>query len=111
MLIHFHEGDEYIKTHYPERKIVNALGKLWVDNPYEEKYPGIQYKPEYKGDSFLMMIYRGETTGDIDMKPIFVPNLNNEIYTLNGKAMNVFYKKVEPDHYYMVGDNRDNSDR
>jgi signal peptidase I len=62
------------------------------------------------GDSFLMMIYRGETGEEIDMKPLFLPSLNNKIYTLNGKAMNVFYKKVEPDHYYMIGDNRDNSE-
>ena len=110
LLIHFHEGDEFIKKNYPENKIVKVLDKLWVDNPYMEKYRGIQYQPEYKGNSFLMMIYRGETSGDVDMKPLLLPSLSNEIYTLNGEAMNVFYKKVEPDHFYMIGDNRDNSE-
>ncbi len=110
LLIHFHEGDEFIKKNYPEKKIVKVLDKLWVDNPYMEKYRGIQYQPEYKGNSFLMMIYRGETSGDVDMKPLLLPSLSNEIYTLNGEAMNVFYKKVEPDHFYMIGDNRDNSE-
>ena len=110
LLIHFHEGDEYIKKNYPSSKIKKVLGKLWVDNPYKEKYPGIQYQPEYKGNSFLMMIYRGENYGDIDMKPLLIPNLTNDIFTFKGQAMNVFYKKIEPDHYYMIGDNRDNSE-
>jgi|GEM_PF-47584 len=110
LLIHFHEGDDYISKNYPKEKIIKVLGKLWVDNPYKEKYPGIQYQPEYNGDSFLMLIYNGEKFGEGDMKPLLVPNLNNEIFTFNGEAMNAFYKKVEPDHYYMIGDNRDNSE-
>jgi signal peptidase I len=108
LLLHFHEGDDYIRHNYPPRKIVKALGKLWVDNPYREKYPGIQYRPEYQGNSFLMMMYR---INEIDMKPLMVPELENSpVYTYNGAPVNAFYKKVEPDHYYMIGDNRDNSE-
>ena len=33
------------------------------------------------------------------MVPVYVDEL----------GINLFYKKVEPDHYYMIGDNRDNS--
>ncbi len=110
LLIHFHEGDAWIQKHYPAKKIVKALGKLWVVNPYKEKFPGIQYKPEYDGNSFLMLLYRAANRAHIDMKPLFVPSLKTDVYTLNGSPVNVFYKKVEPDHYYMIGDNRDNSD-
>ena len=110
LLIHFHEGDAWIRQHYPAKKIVDALGKLWVVNPYKEEFPGIQYKPEYDGNSFLMLLYRAANRARIDMKPLFVPSLKADIYTLNGSPVNVFYKKVEPDHYYMIGDNRDNSD-
>ena len=46
LLIHFHEGDNYIKEHYPKEKIILLRGKLWVENPYMDKYPGIQYVPE-----------------------------------------------------------------
>jgi len=107
LLIHFHEGDDYIRQHYPAKKIVKALDKLWVVNPYKDKYPGIQYRPEYNGNSFQMMLYRA---AEVDMKPLFVPELNIDVYTLGGAPVNVFYKKVEPDHFYMIGDNRDNSE-
>jgi len=100
LMIHFHEGDTYIKEHYPASKIVSALGKLWVVNPYMEKYPGIQYKPE--GNSAFEYLTRYINNGlAIDMTPLRVKfDKNEEI---------VFYKKVAPDHYYMIGDNRDNS--
>ncbi|WP_457607584.1 signal peptidase I [Nitratifractor sp.] len=107
LLLHFHEGDEYIRQHYPAEKIVRALGKLWVVNPYMEKYPGIQYRPEYDGNSFLLMLYRAD---EVDMKPLYVPELDAPAYSLGGTPINVFYKKVEPDHFYMIGDNRDNSE-
>jgi signal peptidase I len=111
LLIHFHEGDEYIKKNYPKKKIVKAMGKLWVDNPYKDKYPGIQYNPEYNSNSFeqlyLRAIYNPNT---IDMKPIYVEDLNAPIQNQTTTPINAFYKKVSPDHFYMIGDNRDNSD-
>ena len=107
LLIHFHEGDEWIRKHYPQKKIVKVLDKLWVVNPYREKYPGIQYRPEYNGNSFQMLLYR---TPQVDMKPLYLPDLKAPVYSLGGTPVNVFYKKVEPDHYYMIGDNRDNSE-
>jgi signal peptidase I len=107
LLIHFHEGDDYIRRNYPADKIVKALGRLWVLNPYMEKYPGIQYRPEYDANSFLLMLYR---TAEIDMKPLFVEELDAPVYTLGDVPVNVFYKKVDSDNFYMIGDNRDNSE-
>ena len=109
MLIHFHEGDEYIRKHYPKDKIVKAMGRLWVDNPYRDKYPGIQYHPEYDGNSFLMLLYRAENA---DMRPVYLSGFEGEVptYSLGDSKVNFFYKKVERDHYYMIGDNRDNSE-
>ncbi len=46
LYIHFFEGDQYIREHYPNDKIKKFRGKLWVDNPYIDKYPGIQYVPD-----------------------------------------------------------------
>ena len=100
LMIHFHEGDSYIKEHYPANKIVSALDKLWVVNPYMGKYPGIQYKPE--GDNAFEYLTRYiKNRLAIDMTPLRVK--------INDKEEIIFYKKVEPDHYYMMGDNRDNS--
>ena len=107
LLIHFHEGDEYIKKNYPEQKIVKVMDRLWVVNPYKDKYPGIQYKPEYRGNSYLLMQYN---INKIDMKPVYVEGLDAPVGGLSVEPMNAFYKKVEKDHFYMIGDNRDNSD-
>jgi signal peptidase I len=106
LLIHFHEGDSYINTHYPKEKIMSVMGKLWVDNPYSTTFPGIQYLPEYNANSFLLMLQRVD---QIDMKPLYIEDLKAPGYTLGGTPVNVFYKKIASDHYYMIGDNRDNS--
>ncbi len=104
LYIHFSEGDEYIKNTYPADKIKEFRGKLWVENPYMDKYPGIQYEPENQ-NAFLNLVQRKN-----DMSPIYIKELGPVLYTSrSGSEMNAFYKKVEDDHYYMMGDNRDNS--
>jgi len=115
LFIHFLEGDEYIKKNYPSEKIHTFNGKLWVDNPYKEKYPGIQYNPvSYQvsnsniviNNIFEALLYRP----NIDMSPIYIKDLKAPIYTNHqGLKVNALYKKVEKSHYYMMGDNRDNS--
>jgi signal peptidase I len=110
LLIHMHEGDRWMKEHYPKVKTVSALGKLWLENPYRAKYPGIQYQPEYDSNIFMQMLYRSGEPGAVDMKPVYVDTLDTPAYTSKGRPVNAFYKKVRPDHFYMIGDNRDNSD-
>jgi signal peptidase I len=110
LLIHMHEGDAWMRAHYPQAQTVRLLGKLWLVNPYRSRYPGIQYRPEYQGNLFLSMLYRSQGSHTIDMKPVMIDTLDAPIYSLNGQPVNAFYKKVEPDHYYMIGDNRDNSE-
>jgi len=101
LYIHFHDmqDEASIKAVYPEASIITLRDKLWVLNPYMNKYPGIQYKPEYNGNSFELMISYYQANKNIDMIPAYVEELDKSL----------FYKKVEPDHYYMIGDNRDNS--
>jgi len=104
LYIHFAEGDEYIKANYKEEKIKDFRGKLWVDNPYMEKYRGIQYDPE-RTSAFVNLANLPN-----DMNPIYVEELGEARYLSNsGTKMNAFYKKVDKDRYYMIGDNRDNS--
>jgi signal peptidase I len=110
LLIHMHEGDAWMREHYPNAKAITALGKLWLDNPYHATYPGIQYQPEYDSNIFMQMLYRYNEPGAIDMKPVMIDDLNAPSYAIEGKPVNAFYKKVQPDHFYMIGDNRDNSD-
>ncbi len=104
LYIHFSEGDAYIKAKYKAEKIKEFRGKLWVENPYMDKYRGIQYKP--KGDS----VFERLLTRANDMSAIYVKELGGTRYESKfGEPMNAFYKKVEKDQYYMMGDNRDNS--
>ena len=104
LYIHFSEGDEYITKNYPKNKIKKFGGKLWVDNPYMDRYPGIQYAPDGK-TAFLNLIERPN-----DMSAVYVKELGPVLYSsVAGVPMNAFYKKIEKDNYYMMGDNRDNS--
>jgi signal peptidase I len=107
LLIHMHEGDAWMREHYPKTKTVNVLGRLWLVNPYRAHYPGIQYEPEYDSNLFMQMLYRSHET---DMKAVMIEALDAPAYAIEGKPVNAFYKKVSPDHFYMIGDNRDNSD-
>jgi signal peptidase I len=110
LYIHFHEGDEYIKKNYPKEKIVKFYSKLWVDNPYRERYPGIHYASSDDRKIFGELINHYLYSQDgIDMSPIFIPNLGYEYFNIRGERFNALYKKVEKDHFYMIGDNRDNS--
>jgi signal peptidase I len=108
LLIHFHEGDEYIKKTYPKDKILSFRGKLWVQNPYMSKYPGIQYEPE-SGSIFEALLQYYSYNKKIDMTPIMVEELKAPVYELGSQVINALYTKVEEDHFYMMGDNRDNS--
>ncbi|NOZ90222.1 MAG: signal peptidase I [Epsilonproteobacteria bacterium] len=110
LYIHFHEGDEFIKKNYPANKIVKFRDKLWVDNPYKDKYPGIQYKPDHHKNIFSILVerYVYDSAG-IDVSPIYIRELGGQVYNIEGEKVNALYKKVEKDHFYMIGDNRDNS--
>ena len=104
LYLHFSEGDEYIRKNYSSEKIKKFRDKLWVDNPYMDKYPGIQYEPTTR-TAFENLIGLPN-----DMNPVYVKELGPVLYTSrSGIDMNAFYKKVEEDDYYMMGDNRDNS--
>jgi len=102
LYIHFSEGDEYIKANYPADKIKTIAGKLWVNNPYKEKFLGIQYDPTI--DLFQQMILHF-SANDLAMKPALVA----ELPAVSGYNFNAFYTKVEEGHYFMMGDNRDHS--
>jgi len=102
LYIHFAEGNDFIKATYKPEKIKNIGGKLWVENPYKEQFLGIQY--DAKVDLFEQMSLH-MSAGQLSMKPALV----NDLPMREGYKFNAFYAKVEKDHFYMVGDNRDHS--
>ena len=108
LFIHFHEGDSYIKAAYKADKIVSMQGKLWVENPYMDTYPGIGYREE-GGNIFQYLLQYLVHGKKIDMQALYVDSLNTARYEIKGKTVNALYTKVAKDHYYMIGDNRENS--
>ena len=102
LYIHFAEGNEYIKANYPAEKIVTIAGKLWVNNPYMEKFHGIGYD-ENIALFEQMTLHLG--ANQLAMKPALV----EELPPVTGLAFNAFYTKVEKDNFFMMGDNRDHS--
>ncbi len=98
------EGDEYIKANYPKEKFVLIQNKIWVKNPMSHKFPGIHYGAK-NNSAFDALAGRTMNGANVDMQPIMVEGLPKYV-TL---GFNAFYKKVSKDEYYMVGDNRDNS--
>jgi signal peptidase I len=108
LFIHFHEGEAYMKANYPADKIITVRDKLWVENPFMDKYPGIQYAPE-GGSIFEGLLQYYAYNEDIDMIPVYVYGLDTPMFEIGGKGVNALYAKVDEDHFYMIGDNRDNS--
>ncbi|CAA6812334.1 MAG: Signal peptidase I (EC [uncultured Campylobacterales bacterium] len=93
MYIRMSEGDEYMKSNYPNKiHVINA--KLWVLNPYMDKYKGINY--DSKEDTFNIALAH-LSKNDFVMQPV-ITNVGN-----------AFYYKVKEKEYFMVGDNRDHS--
>jgi signal peptidase I len=80
LFIHFREGDAWIKEHYKGYEIALFGGKLWVKNPYMKQHPGIHHDDKI---------------------------VNNGMYPIQIFFVNPL--RVEKDHYFMMGDNRDHS--
>ena len=80
LYIHFREGDDWIKMEYADYETIKFAGRLWVKNPYMKLHPGIHHDDKIINDGRNPM-------------PIF--NFNPI--------------KVQKDHYFMMGDNRDHS--
>lgn len=79
-LLRPHEGDEFIKSHYPKEKIIDIDGELWVKNPYKDKHPGINNSDLVQNSIYAQAQFK-------DFGPII----------------------VEKNRFFMMGDNRDYS--
>ena len=81
LYIHHNEGNDWIIENFEGYEIVeDAVGKLWVKNPYRQEHPGIHNDEK--------IINSGQYPQQLfNFAPI----------------------KIEEDYYFMMGDNRDHS--
>jgi len=80
LYLHPVEGNEYIKKHYADAKIVDFAGKLWIQNPYMKEHPGIHHDDKIVDDGRYPQ-----------------------------QIFNLPFVKVPENEYFMMGDNRDHS--
>ncbi|MDR0666716.1 MAG: signal peptidase I [Campylobacteraceae bacterium] len=129
--LHHNEGDEYIKENYPTEQITEIMGKLWVKNPYMKTYPGINY--EYDAKTMANMVVWENNPWEkrkLAMSKILVDELEPFVFAnhrisipypnphnpkeekpviIDIPNFNAFYIKIPQDEFFMIGDNRDNS--
>lgn len=114
------EGDAYIETNFKGYETKEFLGEKYIKEPYSREYKGIHYgEKDYRVkqfQSYEAMMYRmaGGTNNTlpngngIAMQPIVEDNMSINNYENN--IPDFFYKEIAKDSFFMVGDNRDNSE-
>ncbi|MDO7253741.1 signal peptidase I [Helicobacter cappadocius] len=112
LYLHPHEGDEYVDSHYKDSEVAIMMGKKFVFEPYSKEHPGIHYK--YNNSSYGQMVLIAQEILNSPFPEALGTNNNPNAKGIAMMPMNidgewVFYKKIAPDEFFMVGDNRDNS--
>ncbi len=87
----------YIAKHYPNAMTKEFMGKIFVLNPYKNKHPGIHYQKD--NETFHLMEQLATQGAEA--------NISMQLIQMEGEK--VFYKKINNDEFFMIGDNRDNS--
>lgn len=110
------EGDSYIAKHFPNAETKEFFGKTFVKNPYMQEYAGIHYgmnnlrfqealsSIRFDGREWRVLGGQG-----FAMKPLLLDGSEISANQSYGGDEIVFYKKIAPDEFFMIGDNRDNS--
>ncbi len=97
--LHPKESDtdtNYIAKNFPNHTIKNFLGKDFVFAPYASKHPGIFYSQNNVAFANMQILHATQPFG-----------VAMQLIDLEGTP--AFYSKIEPDHFFMIGDNRDDS--
>lgn len=80
LLLHPHEGNEYVKKNYKENEYVSFSNKLWIVDPYRKEHPGIHNDKSVTLDGLAPM-----------------------------QLFNTMPIRIPKGEYFMMGDNRDHS--
>lgn len=115
------EGDSYIDTHFKDYETKEFLNEKYVKEPYAREYVGIHYgekggyievpySSEYIGPYLGATVSKTRAFQSYDLMFIRANsgNIGMDMRSENGEEF--FYKKIDEDCFFMVGDNRDNSE-
>lgn len=102
MYLRPHEGDDFIDKNYDKKDIVILNGKKFVREPY--KYKGIHYDEKVDMVSTTLHYLK---INKFYMQPLTVSEISQDL--TNKIGFNVYYAKIANDEFFMVGDNRNNS--
>ncbi|MCE3039388.1 signal peptidase I [Helicobacter anatolicus] len=106
LYLHHKEGNEYIKAHYKDEEKIEFAGKIFVLNPYMKEYRGIHYQKD--NQTFYLMQMLANSKDQLNFDNHGREKIAMQPIELNGDL--VFYKKIPQDEFFMIGDNRDNSE-
>jgi len=110
MYLHPNEGNEYVKKHYADFKMIKMQDKLFVFEPYSKEHLGINYNEGVSAFAVMSDIYLVSKSLGIspytysDGKGISMKAIEEQ------NKVSFFYKKINEGEFFMVGDNRNNSE-
>lgn len=102
MYLRPHEGDDFIDKNYDKKDIVILNGKKFVREPY--KFKGIHYDEKVDMVSATLNYLK---INKFYMQPLTVSEISQDL--TNKIEFNAYYAKIANDEFFMVGDNRNNS--
>ncbi len=102
MYLRPHEGDDFIDKNYDKKDIVILDGKKFVREPY--KFKGIHYDEKVDMVSATLNYLK---INKFYMQPLTVSEISQDL--TNKIEFNAYYAKIANDEFFMVGDNRNNS--
>ncbi len=111
LYLHPHEGNEYVKEHYDGYGMIQVNDKLFVFEPYSREHSGIGAIEGISAFAVMGDVYeRAKRAGvsPYDYTPLF-RGISMEPVII-GNEISFFYKKINEGEFFMVGDNRNNSE-
>lgn len=110
LFLHCSEGNVYMREHYKGMEMLEFAGKVFVLNPYMQDHKGISYAKENSTFYLMRSLARNQKNliFGFDGENPSVAHISMQPIDLNGTE--AFYKKIPQGEFFMIGDNRDNSD-
>lgn len=111
LYLHPKEGNDYVLEHYKNENLIEVGGKLFVFDPYFAKHFGVNNNGGHSAFFEMSALYQGALLANrspyqytqekrgIAMEPI-----------IHNEQIGFFHTKIAEDEFFMIGDNRNNSE-